>query len=330
MPNGYATVPSIIPGTLTVNGDLLVNGRTFRLGTGTRKFRIQETTVNLVYQHLANYDGIAGVQDDAAGPTAQVYMDVNSQLCYLGRGPAGGAPSVRVGTEPGIGLNVLEDLMRLGVATPFVRLFKSAPRVARWTSNLATDLVTRDDVAQAASLVQLNPDDDAMNYRSLNSAGAITTEALARVFGLNNTQVTVTGTVAETTVYSKVIRANTLGAHGALAVHWMLIGVAQGAIAASFRLKLGATTLAIFTKAVTDNMFVIYHLLNRGATNVQDARGHAISDAGTVTSVAGSTGGLDTTLDQTLSITIQPGAVGDRWDSFGVMIGPMTGAPAAF
>jgi len=150
-------------------------------------------------------------------------------------------------------------------------------------------------------------------WRHRTPAGTDQFTAPDRTIAQDGTVVSNTGSVTENTTRSKVIPANTIGQDGVLLIEWYVLGVAQGGVATTFRIKFGTTIFAIFTKAAVSTFAMRLLLLNRNATNSQDSIGY-VHDSVAGISFVNQNGIEDTTADKTLLCTIQSGAAGDRWD----------------
>lgn len=227
-------------------------------------------------------------------------------------------------------LTIGGDVLRLGAAAPFVRLFKDGTARANLSQNLGVDLATRDNAAAAAHALTFDVALREVFYTYLNAAGSSSGDVLGQVFLLDPVLHTVTGTTVETTVSSKIVRANSLGIDGGMVIEWHLGSGAQGGVATTFRVKLGATTLITFTKAVVQQILLRLLLFNFGATNSQNMYAYLIDSGNVLSNAQGIGFAVDTTLDQTLAFTIQPGAVGDSWGSRLIQAASFSGSAGIF
>lgn len=201
--------------------------------------------------------------------------------------------------------------IKLGAAAPFTRLVRAAGGNALFTNNLQSDLATRDDGAQAANALDLFQATVPLLVRRMNAAGNFMDVAPAQALFTDFVQHNNSGNVAENTIWSKVIRANTLGANGGFRVRAGMQDVAQGGVPTNIRFKLGGVTFFTTAIAAVSNMIWDFVVCNRNATNSQVWEGIAFNvSAGTVAYVNAGTA-VDTTADTTFSVTSQSGAAGD-------------------
>ncbi len=70
MPNSYATVPNILPGNVTIGGDLTVSGNTIRVGAAAPFTRVQKLPATGGAAFGYNVDVIASSADQAAESNA--------------------------------------------------------------------------------------------------------------------------------------------------------------------------------------------------------------------------------------------------------------------
>ncbi len=312
MANNYAVVANIFPGNVTIVGNLTVSGRTIRLGPGPRFARIQNLPNNQVIIS-ENEDAIAITQDDGVFPGWVIGTGSGFDQAQMQRTPPGlpAAFNTRLlvnDTE----LQGVVAVLRLGAASPFVRLYKRTAGQLGLSYNLASDEATRDNGAGLACMLFGEPGPVAFSQLLINPAGG---SRLARVDGTiaqDGTAVTVTGTVAETTTRSKVIPGNTLGADGALLVELNMHAVTQGGVSTVVRVKLGGIIVGQAGHTATGQYRIFFELWNANATNAQEGWFWELKD-NSFPGGARIVAALDTTLDQTLSVTIQPGAATDNW-----------------
>lgn len=232
MSNSYATVPNILPGNVTIGGDLTVGGNTIRVGTASPFVRLQKIP--------AGGGALGYNRDDIAGATDAASQNIVQRMLR---------------TQPG-----------------------------------------------------------AFEFFFHDGTGGSNSGILPMIFGWTGVNVNVTGTVAETTVFSVPIRGGFLGANGGLRFWWALTATAQGAGATTFRVKLGATVLTSFTSTTVDFMQARGVTINANAQNAQRNTAWWTRAVGSFF-VDDNTTAVDTSVPQTLTFTIQPGAVGDNWNS---------------
>ncbi len=226
-------------------------------------------------------------------------------------------------------LTVSGDFIRIGAAAPFARVGKTTGGAMFLSQNLGNDLVTRDSGAALAAALSGSTALPSLLARLVNAAGAANDGILDATIAQDGTLVTVTGTIVETTTRSKVIRANLLGVDGMLFIQSHLAPTAQGGVATVVQIKFGGVAFLTYSSvALGERLFRLF-LFNRNAANVQNGLGIFADNAGfTRTAVVGAA--VDTTVDQTLAVTVTPGAVGDSWRDYGWKVYGMAGAAGAF
>lgn len=122
----------------------------------------------------------------------------------------------------------------------------------------------------------------------------------AQVLAVQNTQVVAPANTNENTLFSFTVPANSMGANGVLKVSY-ITSCTNSANSKSVRVKLGATTFQTSTVTTVTGVAIMTSIRNRNATNSQMAANSAVGD--TSGSVGLNTGSIDTTQDQTFSIT---------------------------
>ncbi len=232
MPNSYATVPNILPGNVTIGGDLTVSGNTIRIGAAAPYTRVQKIPAgggSFGY----NFDDIAAATD-AASQNLRVRL-----LAAAGK--------------------------------PF-------------------------------------------DGRYHDGTGGANFFDLPAIFGWTGVTVNVTGTVAETTVFSVPIRGGFLGANGGLKFWWAPVAAAQGAVATTLRIKLGATTFFSAATTTVDSWLIHGAIINQN--NASSQKSYVYSQRGAVLNAPTESAPAENTANTlTLAFTIHPGAVGDNWNS---------------
>jgi len=209
--------------------------------------------------------------------------------------------------------------IRIGAAAPFVRLYKRATPGGGLTYNIGTDDATTDSAIVAAHGFFSDNSNDSPALKRIAPTNSVAVTLLDSTLAQDGTLVTNTGNVAENTTRTKLIPGNTLGANGSLILEWMLNGQVQGGVATTFRVRIGGTQLFSFSKAATSTMLLRLLVANANATNAQ--RGIAyLGDTVVAFTAFQFTGAFDTTLDQTVTLTIQSGATTDNWQDWGYKI----------
>jgi len=138
------------------------------------------------------------------------------------------------------------------------------------------------------------------------------TPELDRTIAVDGTSVNNTGTTTENTLKSKTINGGTLGADGSLVIEAHFTVTSQGATQTTFRLRFGGTQTAIFLTSTATTMSMRMGMQAENSTSSQNTIGYFLQ-ANTITGVFSLPTSVDTTVNQTLSLTIQNGATTDNW-----------------
>jgi hypothetical protein len=223
-------------------------------------------------------------------------------------------------------LTVNSDLgIRIGGSAPFVRVYKRSVGSLGVSYNLGTDEATRDNAAQIALAIAgltVTPNGGIIQ---VNAAGTQKTTLFDTTVAQNGTVVAHTGTTTEDTIYSVVIPANTLGVDGALIVEVHVQVVAQGAVNTAFRVKLGTGIIAQYLTTVVQSRQIRAVMQNANSAIAQKAWGFSIDNAANLL-LSDNTPAVDTTVDQTLSFTIQNGTATDSQNVRGWRVHAFVGA----
>jgi hypothetical protein len=217
-------------------------------------------------------------------------------------------------------LTVNGDQLRIGAASPFVRLFKKSLLVGQLSTNIQADGITRDDLTNKAYLLGMNVSADGPDLFRENAAGNGMDTALVSAIFTDYTSHTHTGTTTEDTIYSKVIRGGTIGANGALKLKLNFVPTVQGATLGSWRVKLGGTILASGSISTAHTNTIEGHIFNQNAQNAQNAWLVFTDLAAGTLALSQNTFAIDTSVDQTLTVTFQNGTSTDsqRFDFINV------------
>jgi len=202
--------------------------------------------------------------------------------------------------------------IRIGAAAPFVRLFKNGGPGLSLSYNLGTDEATRDNTGVGAGELLITDTANSPAMKIFNPAGSNLFRALDQTQAQDGTSVNNTGSITENTVKSKVIPANTLGANGALIVEVTLTSSSQSVTPTAFRLRLGGTQIAILTTATATGTVLRAVVAAGNATNVQNTYMFMLQN-NLAPPTLNTTTALDTTVDQTLALSIQNGTATDNW-----------------
>jgi hypothetical protein len=271
MANGYTVVPNILPGNVTVGGNLTVNGGVLTL---------TDTVLQM--------------------PSGDLLLnDVELKRNAANR------------------LDLIADILRVGAALPFVRIGKTSTALSIVSHNMDTDFTTRDNAALPAYSIGFNPALLVLALRRINAAGNFHDEAITDTLFTDYTIHNHTGTTTQDTIYTKTIRGNLLGANGGIRVVIKFLASTQGAPNTAIKIVLGGTILYSFLFGTTGDIFCDGLIANRNATNSQVGESLMIGPATNTTLVSTLIGAVDTTADQTLTVTIQSGTATDvqRFDA---------------
>jgi hypothetical protein len=225
-------------------------------------------------------------------------------------GPIGGVlpGNVTIGGN----LIVGGDELRIGAALPYTRLYKRSPGVGGISYNQAADLATRDSNGEGCMNLEMHQVNKMLRLFQRNVAGTSFDTHIPRIFGRNWTQTNVTGTVAETVVYSKTIPANTFGSDGAMFLHQHWSCVSQAAPSTLIKVKLGGIVIAQLATNVVQNVIIHMALGGAHSATAQIDSGFFWGATSGFTLINGGPT-RDMTTDQLLEIAIQLGTVTDSW-----------------
>ncbi len=211
-------------------------------------------------------------------------------------------------------LTVSGDQIRIGAAAPFCRVGKRSALIAAISHNY--DLISgANDVGQNNLYLDLvaaagNP----LSGRWHDGTGGQNFYGLGQFFAFSAVSVNVTGTVAETTVFTLNVRGGFFGANGGIRWWWSAFPAAQGGVATTLRVRIGAT--AVFSRPTTlvAGVHAEGRIMNQNAQNSQRASMWG-NDSGVLLGPQDATAAIDTSAPFAITWTIQPGAVGDNWNS---------------
>lgn len=222
-------------------------------------------------------------------------------------------------------LTVGGDQIRIGAASPFTRIAKIPAGGAAFSYNFDNLLATTDAASQNLAFRLVEAAGKPLGGRYHDGVGGQNFYNLGMDFARVGALLTVTGTVAETDLLRLSIRGGFLQAFGGLRIRMGLVANVQGAVASTFRLKLGATTADSFTKVATANILLDWEFTN--SSNQATQRGFSVrfdSVAGVTPIFTNTAENMANTLD--LAVTLQPGAVGDSWSRNYAVVEPVVGS----
>ena len=313
MANNYATVPAIIPGDLAVQVNLTVSGPNFTFGRLQRKFRIQETANGRFYLTV-NYDRLGNATDDATCPKVQYGMLADLVEHYFLQ-QAAGVPQPDVPQFAAIGpsFSVTGNELRLGAATPYVRLYNTPGVAGFWSVNLQTDSTTRDDTTKPGFYQAFNPSQSALTLAVKDVAGNVINADLRRVFWHDTTLHNITGVTGPQTIASKTIYGNELGPFGSILLR--ATGQASNTTTGTQTLNIvwGGTTINVLSFVANLSLTSWWAEILIPNVNVTNAQ--RVCVAGGINGGAYCPGvasvAIDTTVNQVLTLQSSPTDVGN-------------------
>lgn len=207
-------------------------------------------------------------------------------------------------------LAVQGNSITLGVADPIVRLFKTASNGAVLSSNLQTDLATRDNTGVSAFALQLVSPGSRTVLQRLNVAGTSRTEAFWNSIFTAGVQTAHTGTTTEDTIFTAPVRGKTLINNGYLRLQSLVNVTVQGATAGTVRLRFGGVLIGAASITATGAFSIDLLLSENGVTNQQICYMTVLSGTAVVALVRAQIA-VDDTVDENLTVTFQSGATTD-------------------
>jgi len=202
--------------------------------------------------------------------------------------------------------------IRIGAAAPFVRLYKDIGPGLGLSYNLGTDSATRDNTGLGATELLETDTLNSTALRILNPAGTSFFRALDQTLAQDGTFVSHTGDTVETTLKTKLIAANTLGADGELIVETFWQFTSQGGVASTFRVRYGGVVLMSEARSVAADFGIRTLIQMRNNAGQQDCFSVLTTTAGTLQADEAFQA-VDSTVDQNLTVTFQGGAATDNW-----------------
>lgn len=209
-------------------------------------------------------------------------------------------------------LTIAGDQLQIGATSPFVRLGK--PNVAGMllSHNVQFDAASKDVNTSFAFALTHDSTQPQLIFRRSNAAAGVVIQTPPTAIFTDYTAHDHTGTVTVDTIYSKIIRGGLLGANGGLRWRCMMSTVAQGATNTVVSFNLGATLIVNWPfTALQDLAFDVY-LANTGALNAQWRHGLTINMSTGAQNPNSGAHAVDTSVDQTFSVTVQNGAATDH------------------
>lgn len=301
---------------MSIGGNLTVNGDTLRVGSAPPFARLQRVNINFATLSF-NWDRIAVASDLAAFDSPGYTMlglapgGLNQDFAPAGN-PAGGVSLASMLRNQ---FSLLQDLMVMGTASPFVRLARRLGAGLLLSWNLAQDLATRDSVTREAEGYQTIEGDRRWLRLFMNPAGTLVSDQFPGLSQGSIDPVAHTGTVTEDTLNSITVPANLTDVRGGLRFMYFLNLASQGAVATTVRVRFGGQIAFTIGRAVVDNLLIIGSIWQKGTSTSQRADVAAIGNA-TGSSATDNNLSVDTTLAQPLILTVQNGATTDSQNLF--------------
>lgn len=314
MSNSYATVPAIIPGDLQVQGNLTVAGGNFILGRLQRKYRIQERG-NGNFIETVNVDRNVPAQDDPSSTSQVRQMNPTaSPFAVMTQSPGTPATDTSLLYIFSNEFQVFLPSLRVGAATPYVRVMNQPGTIGGWSCNLQNDYATRDNTSLAACSYEYNASQQSLQERTVDAAGNGIIANPPRMFWYDHGAKNITGVTGLQTIGSRTIYANELGINGGIyVVMYGLVATGTGGSCGMAWNWGGTSTLFYTIPAVTSSGFVLeLWISNQNTLNTQ----RGLARINLVTSIIQSslipysvaTGSLNTTL----SLTCTNGIAADQ------------------
>ena len=203
--------------------------------------------------------------------------------------------------------------LRVGATTPYVRLYNYPPSYGYLTVNLQADRATRDDLTQVGMQEIFNINGRQRMFSIFDTAGNIISTDARRVFWLDHTSYTKTGSTTPQTIATKTIYGNQLGANGGIML--LVTGAATTVVGGAVTLFVtwaGVNYIAGQLAASLTNVGYYFTtlILNRNATNAQIVELSGIFQNSPTTQPP-ATATADTTVNQALAVTTQNTNVSD-------------------
>jgi len=208
-------------------------------------------------------------------------------------------------------LTVGADVIRIGAAAPYCRVGKTGGNSSFISWNQGADQATFDSGVQPSLSAQFQPGGAGFSLLESNAAGNTMREAWLRTIFSDYTAHSHTGTTTEDTIYSKVIRGGIIGANGGIFGKLYYNASAQGGVNTTVRVKLGGVLVGAFNFVVSAQFWGEFTILNANAQNAQKTV-FRVNQLNSGTFAADQqTPAVDTSVDQTLTVTVQNGTSTD-------------------
>ncbi len=207
-------------------------------------------------------------------------------------------------------LTVTGNVLTVGSFTEKLRLAVDSANQAKLSWNQQGGGATRDNAAKLAQAFFLGSGAGLPDFELQNSAGNTTDTALPTTIFTDYTNHQNTGNTTENTIYSKVIRANLIGANGALRIRLRVLANPDAGAGTTLRLKLGGTTLSNPSFVGVSQLDYEFIVANRNSASSQWIGTRTLSSTGAVVVTQG-VSAVNTAADQTLTITLQSGNAAD-------------------
>lgn len=205
-------------------------------------------------------------------------------------------------------LNLLGQL-RLGPGPVYGRVFSQTGGVLHCTVNNDKNGIFDQAGAMAQGLV-LNVAGPVNGYRLFNQAGQLQLAAFLEAMATDYTLHTNTGNTTDNTIYSKLIHGNVIGVNGGLRIVVAVNTTVQGGVASTLNFKLGGTLLQAISLSTVALRVVQLDILNRNALNNQSLV-QIVTSGGVAPLMVFGGSAVDTSVDQTLAVSVQNGAASD-------------------
>lgn len=321
MGNSYSSSPAIIPGNLTVTGNLSVLGAQFQLGANPRKYRIQENS-NGVFTETVNLDAIGVAQDDtSASSIKRLASGTGSQhqLIFQAANQPGTDRSLLLVNNGNCQLN--QDEIRVGAGAPYVRVLKPSAVKAGVSVNLGKDLLTQDDAAKLSWWQGQDTSSGLLTGGFLDPAVGVSFFTPGNTRSPCGADVVATGTVTETAIVTLPAMKGWAGFFGSIFIRLFfdVTTVAGGGVTARVYYGSGGNTVMTIPASVTAKGRLDVLIMEKGANNQQVLCASAFypGAAEQITTLALA---VDNTVGQQIKFTCQNANISDSITIHGPII----------
>lgn len=202
-------------------------------------------------------------------------------------------------------LNVQGDELKVGLASPYVRVAKFSPNVGMFSVNLQKDLTTRDDVTKPAYGLHYTLSSETLASRFVAVSGAVQSWAERMVVQASTVAQVVHGAAGAIRIMLVSIRAGTLGANSMMVCRMFgtLATVAGGGFNVVGQFGANNAPTLTFPQSTTTAFDLSVLVSAQGATNSQILQAFGIGTGLTIPAAQVSASN-DTTADQFFQVNV--------------------------